>query len=104
MYSFLPEIIFIKWITRNILAFHKNRGADLTISGIEVPIEEASRFGVMTVDRYRRVVGFDEKPEYPNPVPQNNDKALISMGIYVFEADFLFEQLIKDAENPLIIP
>ena len=84
----------------NILAFHKNRGADLTVSGIEVPLNEASRFGVMEVDRYRRVIGFEEKPKYPVSIPQNESKALISMGIYVFETDFLFEQLIKDAENP----
>ena len=84
----------------NILAFHRNRGADLTISGIEVPLKEATRFGVMATDRYRRVIGFEEKPEIPSPSPDDEQKALISMGIYVFEAEFLFEQLMKDAEDP----
>lgn len=82
------------------LADHVSQGADLTIGCIEVSLEEATAFGVMDVDENRRVKAFVEKPEKPPVMPGRTDTALASMGIYVFKADFLFEQLIKDADNP----
>ena len=81
------------------LADHVAKRADLTIGCIEVSLEEASAFGVMDVDDYRRVKAFVEKPEHPPVMPGRTDTALASMGIYIFNADFLFEQLIKDADN-----
>jgi glucose-1-phosphate adenylyltransferase len=83
-----------------ILASHVERAADLTVACIEVPIEEARGFGVMAVDADQRIVSFEEKPASPTPLPGRPDTALASMGIYVFNARFLFEQLQRDADDP----
>jgi len=83
-----------------ILAAHVERDADLTVACIEVPVEEAKGFGVMAVDEQNRVVNFEEKPKVPLTLPNKPDKALASMGIYVFNARFLFEQLQRDADDP----
>lgn len=83
------------------LAFHTERGADLTVSCLEVPVEEAAgAFGVMTVDENNRILRFDEKPQKPTPIPGREDVCLASMGNYVFNTQFLFDALVKDAENP----
>jgi len=81
------------------LAYHLDNQADLTVGCIEVPLEEARGFGVMTVGEDGRVHGFDEKPAQPQPMPGSTDEALASMGIYVFNTEFLFEGLGRDAEN-----
>ncbi len=81
------------------LAAHVENQADLTIGCFEVPVDEARSFGVMQVDKDWRVTRFDEKPENPSTVPGDDKRALASMGIYVFNRDFLFEQLIKDADD-----
>ncbi len=81
------------------LADHIQKKADLTIGCIEVTLEEATAFGVMDVDENRRVKAFVEKPENPPIMPGRTDTALASMGIYIFNAGFLFEQLLKDADN-----
>ena len=82
------------------IAQHVENQADMTVGCIEVDLQRAREFGVMTVDGDGRVVEFHEKPAEPKPVPGRNDVALASMGIYVFNTAFLFEQLIKDADNP----
>jgi glucose-1-phosphate adenylyltransferase len=83
------------------LAAHAEREADMTICCMEVPIAEAAgQFGVMTVDETGRIIGFDEKPAKPNPVPGKPDVCLASMGNYVFNTEFLYEQVIKDADTP----
>jgi glucose-1-phosphate adenylyltransferase len=82
------------------LAYHVERNADLTIGCIEVPVEEGREFGIMRVDDEGRVVGFVEKPENPPPMPGSETHALASMGIYIFSRQFLFEQLVRDAETP----
>ncbi len=83
------------------LAAHAETEADMTICCIEMPIEEAAgQFGVMTVDESGRIIGFDEKPEKPNPIPGKPGYCLASMGNYVFNTHFLFEQLIKNADTP----
>ena len=83
------------------LAAHAASNADMTICCIEVPLEEAAgQFGVMTVDESGRIIGFDEKPEKPNPVPGKPDVCLASMGNYLFNTQFLYEQVIKDADTP----
>ena len=85
----------------NMLAFHAEREADMTVSCLEVPLEEAAgAFGVMTVNEEGRVIRFDEKPEKPNPIPGSDNLCLASMGNYVFNTKFLFEQLIKDHDIP----
>ncbi|MGZ8194184.1 MAG: glucose-1-phosphate adenylyltransferase [Methylosarcina sp.] len=81
------------------LADHVERKADLTIGCIEVSLEDATAFGVMGVDENRRVKAFVEKPANPPVMPGRKDTALASMGIYIFNAGFLFEQLIKDADT-----
>lgn len=82
------------------LAAHVDRAADLTVACLEVPLNEASAFGVMTVDEHQRISEFQEKPLIPTPMPGNPDHALVSMGIYVFNTDFLYEQLVRDADLP----
>ena len=82
------------------LADHLAQNADLTIGCLEVSLEEATAFGVMDVDDKRRVKAFVEKPENPPVMPGRTNTALASMGIYIFNADFLFDQLMKDAETP----
>lgn len=82
------------------LAQHVENNADMTIGCIEVPLEIAKAFGVMSVDEQQRINGFSEKPENPRPVPGKTDVALASMGIYVFNTQFLYEQLIRDADTP----
>lgn len=76
---------------------HIESNADATIACIPVPTEEASRFGVMGTDETGRVVQFEEKPENPTPMPNDPTKCLASMGIYVFKAGFLFNELDRDA-------
>jgi glucose-1-phosphate adenylyltransferase len=82
------------------IADHVARNADLTIGCIEVSLKDATAFGVMGVDENRRVRAFVEKPANPPVMPGRTDTALASMGIYVFNSRFLFEQLIKDADTP----
>ncbi len=84
----------------SMLAHHVAAGADLTVGCVEVPRAEATAFGVMRVDASDRIEAFEEKPVDPKPVPDNPDVALASMGIYVFDTDFLLEQLERDAANP----
>jgi len=82
------------------LVAHVESGAQMTVSCLEVPIEEAAgAFGVMKVDEENRVIGFEEKPENPSPIPGQKDLTLASMGNYIFNTEFLFEQLQKDAAN-----
>nr|WP_187407749.1 glucose-1-phosphate adenylyltransferase [Saccharophagus sp. K07] len=82
----------------NILAYHVESKAKLTVSCIEVPVEEAAgAFGVMTVDDNNRVLRFDEKPANPTPVPGNPNLCLASMGNYIFDTEFLLDLLEKDA-------
>ncbi|OIP18113.1 MAG: glucose-1-phosphate adenylyltransferase [Comamonadaceae bacterium CG2_30_59_20] len=83
-----------------VLAAHVARKADLTVACIEVPLHEASSFGVMSVDEADRVLDFTEKPAQPQHMPGDPAHALASMGIYVFNTDFLIEQLLRDADDP----
>lgn len=82
-----------------LLAFHVDNKADMTVACLEVPIAEAPAFGVMGVDENSRVVEFAEKPANPASIPGKPGKSLASMGIYVFNTKFLFEQLIRDADD-----
>ncbi|MEK8016012.1 MAG: glucose-1-phosphate adenylyltransferase [Candidatus Parabeggiatoa sp.] len=79
------------------IADHVEQHADMTVGCLEVPLEMAKGFGVMSVDTRGRIVRFAEKPEQPEPTPNDPEKALASMGIYVFNAEFLYEQLQHDA-------
>ena len=79
---------------------HVDSGADVTIGCLEVPRIEAVGFGVMHVDESDRITAFLEKPKDPPGIPGNPEMALASMGIYVFETNFLADQLRRDAANP----
>lgn len=79
---------------------HVESGADVTVGCIEVPRPEATGFGVMHIDESDRIISFLEKPVDPPGMPDKPDAALASMGIYVFETAFLFDQLERDAADP----
>ena len=79
------------------LRFHLEKNADATLATIEVPIADARRFGIVSINRDERVVGFNEKPANPTSVPGSPDVALASMGIYIFKADVLMRVLEEDA-------
>ena len=81
------------------LATHVHNKADMTVACVNVPLEEAKSFGIVGVDGEDRVIEFQEKPDRPNPLPDDSSQALASMGIYVFNASFLYEQLIRDAAD-----
>ncbi len=80
------------------LAYHVEKKADMTVGCIEVDLQRAKAFGVMAAENDGRVVRFDEKPEEPTPMPGSENVALASMGIYIFNPAFLYEQLIRDAD------
>ena len=75
------------------LAYHKEKGADCTIAVFDVPLEEASRFGIMNTDESGRIVEFEEKPKQPKSTHA-------SMGIYLFNAKLLKEYLVRDEADP----
>lgn len=84
-----------------LVGFHQEQSADVTIAALRVPVREAARqFGIMQVDDYGRVIGFEEKPDEPKSIPGNPEYCLASMGIYVFNAPFLFDELCRDATLP----
>ncbi len=82
------------------LQCHVDSGADVTVGCLEVPRMEATGFGVMHVDEKDRIIAFVEKPADPPGIPGNEESALASMGIYVFNTKFLMEMLRRDAETP----
>ncbi|WP_226417084.1 glucose-1-phosphate adenylyltransferase [Dechloromonas denitrificans] len=81
------------------LAFHVQHQAEMTVACIDVPIDEAREFGVMGVDADDRVIDFVEKPQNPPSIPGAPDRALASMGVYIFNAQFLIAQLERDART-----
>ncbi len=82
------------------LVQHVNSGADVTVGCVEVPLADASGFGVMHVGADSRIIEFFEKPAQPPEMPDKPGWALASMGIYVFKRTFLNEQLQRDAADP----
>jgi glucose-1-phosphate adenylyltransferase len=79
---------------------HCEQEADVTVACLEVPRTEATAFGVMAVDEQDRITAFVEKPAHPPAMPRHPDRALVSMGVYVFRTAFLVEQLRRDAATP----
>ena len=82
------------------LADHVASGLECTVGCIEVPREEAQAFGVMAIDGRRRITEFVEKPADPPPMPGKPDRSLASMGIYVFNARYLYRELERDMADP----
>ena len=102
-----PQLVLIlagdhiyKMDYRRMIEDHLLRSAKITVACVEVPASEASSFGVMKVDERDRITAFQEKPETPFTIAGRPDRALASMGIYIFDAAFLYEQILKDAEIP----
>jgi len=102
-----PEYVLIlagdhiyKMNYRKMFEFHVSQNADLTVAALPVTIEEAKQFGVMEVNSEHRIVGFEEKPNQPQTLPDQSGQCLASMGVYIFSTRFLFEQLLKDANTP----
>ncbi len=88
-----------KMDVRQMLKYHKNKEADLTISAIPIPIEEASEFGIIEVDENWRLTGFIEKPKTkPKTMPNNPNMCLASMGNYIFNKEILVNALEEDAK------
>ena len=87
---------------RELIEFHETNNADLTVPCIEVPIKEASRFGVMSIDNEQRIVEFNEKPASPKPIQSNPEMALVSMGIYLFNTQVLVKRVIEDTKRDTI--
>jgi glucose-1-phosphate adenylyltransferase len=85
---------------RHLLRYHADKGADATVAAVEAPVREAAgQFGVLEVDEQSRVIGFEEKPREPRPIPGSTDLCLASMGIYVFKPDVLYAALEEDARD-----
>jgi len=82
------------------IAHHVEKGADITVGVVEVPIDDAREFGVLSVTDTNKVTKFSEKPREPEPMPGRTDVALASMGIYVFSTKLLERLLIEDAADP----
>lgn len=81
------------------LAEHADSGADVTVGTVEVPVERAQEFGIVTIDENNRITRFVEKPLHPEPMPGREGIALASMGIYVFNAEYLERMLRADAKD-----
>ena len=82
------------------LAFHIDRNADVTVACMDVSIDEARRFGVMSIDDEARIDAFAEKPEHPTPMPGQSDRALVSMGVYIFSRKLLAQAVHADRDRP----
>jgi glucose-1-phosphate adenylyltransferase len=83
----------------DMLSFHIEKGADLTVAGVEAPREEAKAFGVIGCDDDYRIVDWEEKPSDPKHVPGKPDKSFVSMGVYIFDTKALVKNVIDDAKN-----
>ncbi len=83
----------------NMIDFHRDNDADLTVGVVEVEKEKSTHFGVVEVDKSNRVSGFQEKPKSPKTIPGSPDKIYASMGIYVFKHPVIEEELHEDAKK-----
>jgi glucose-1-phosphate adenylyltransferase len=77
--------------------FHQEKKADVTVAAIEVPVKQASNFGIIGIDHEYRITGFEEKPQHPKPIPGKPDMTFASMGIYLFNTQKIVEHLHSDA-------
>ncbi|MCX7793250.1 MAG: glucose-1-phosphate adenylyltransferase [Thermodesulfovibrionales bacterium] len=100
-----PELVIVfgadhiyRMDIRQMIDFHLEKDAFVTVAARPVPIETASQFGVIVSDQEKRITGFQEKPKKPSPMPDNPKMAYVSMGNYIFNKDVLIESLIK-AQN-----
>ena len=101
-----PEMVMIlsgdhiyKMDYRNMILFHQEKKADLTVACMDVPLDEGKRFGVIQTNEENRIVGFHEKPSVPIPSPNNPEVTFASMGIYLFNTRVLVKAIIADAKQ-----
>ena len=101
-----PDLILIlsgdhiyKMDYRKMIAFHLEKGADLTVAAIRMDRNLSREFGVIEIDEDWRIIGFQEKPEEPKTLPGDPSGILASMGIYVFNTELLVRRLIEDARS-----
>ncbi len=101
-----PKDVFVfsgdhiyKMDTYQMYSYHQIKDADMTIAAIPVPIEEASAFGVIEIDKDYRMIGFEEKPAKPKCIPGKPDTALVSMGNYLFKTEILVNAVTEDAKD-----
>jgi glucose-1-phosphate adenylyltransferase len=104
--DFKPDLIAVfgadhiyRMDIQQMIEFHMDRKAAVTVATLPVPVEEANQFGVLDVDSGLRVFGFDEKPANPRAMPGAPGKCLASMGNYLFDPQVLRTALIEDAQN-----
>jgi glucose-1-phosphate adenylyltransferase len=104
--DFDPDIVMVfgadhiyRMDITQMLRFHQEREAQVTVAALPVPVEQASGFGIIDCDATGRILGFDEKPAKPTPMPGDPTRALSSMGNYIFNRDLLVEMLIEDARR-----
>ena len=84
---------------RQMIQFHLNHQAEVTVAALPVPIQAAKGFGIIEANSDHQIVGFDEKPSMPKPMPGNSEMSYSSMGNYIFDADALVRILEKDASE-----
>lgn len=101
-----PRFVFIlagdhvyKMDYRRLLAYHKIKGADVTVAAVEVPVEEGHQFGIIEVDENFQIMGFQEKPSRPRQIPGRPGVCFASMGIYLFDRGVLEDALVSDAAD-----
>ncbi len=106
IYDDQPEIVAVfggdhvyKMDVRQMIDYHKQMEADLTIAAIPVPVEEASAFGIIEIDQNYRVIGWQEKPKQAKEIPGQPGWALASMGNYIFDRDVMVDELRHDADK-----
>ncbi|MBS1126531.1 MAG: glgC [Nitrospirae bacterium] len=97
-----PELVIIfgadhvyRMDVRQMIDFHRKKDAVVTVAARPVPLEQASAFGVIVTDSENRIIGFQEKPKKPTPMPDNSACAYVSMGNYIFNKDAMIESLGK---------
>jgi len=84
---------------RQMLQFHHERGADVSVATLPVDVSSARLFGIVEADRNNRIIGFDEKPSMPKVIPSDPERALSSMGNYLFRTEVLVKALEEDARR-----
>jgi len=103
-----PELVIIfgadhiyRMDIRQMMDFHLENRADITVAARPVPIGEASSFGVIGADQSHRIKAFDEKPKKPKPMPGDPSRAYVSMGNYIFRSDYLIHALVEGQSRKL---
>ncbi|MBI4051027.1 MAG: glucose-1-phosphate adenylyltransferase [Elusimicrobia bacterium] len=100
IHDFNPEVVAIfgadhiyRMDINQMLKFHEENHADITVAAVPVPLREAKHFGILQVDSKNRVIGFEEKPKEPKPIPQDPSHTYASMGNYLFNSNTLLKAL-----------